>query len=106
MGSSNKATLLGSIANGTAIAQNVEFFGTDIIIPLTGQYGKRLVVQGVFSSSKVLEVTLNGTDFVSTGSKSNLWQEEVYVYEGDVLNFRCPDAGGVTINFFRIDLVD
>ena len=106
MGSSTKATLLGSIPTGTAIAQNIEFFGSDIVIPLKGAYGKKLVIQGVFTSSKVLEITLNGSDFVSTGSKQTLWQEEVFVYDGDILNFKCPDAGGVTISFFRVDLVD
>ncbi len=106
MGSSNRTQLLGSIPFGTAIAQNVEFFGTDIKIPITGGYGKKLVLQGVFTASKVLEITLNGTDFASTGAKQSLWQEEVYVYEGDVINFRCPDASGVTISFFRVDLID
>ncbi len=106
MGSSQKATLLGSIPFGTAIAQNDDFFGTDIVIPLDGNYGKKLIIQGVFTSSKVLEITLNGSDFVSAGSKSTLWQEEVFVYDGDILNFRCPDGGGVTVSFFRVDLVD
>lgn len=104
MGSSNRSQLLGEIAFGTAHSSDTDFFGSDIVIPALGGYGKKCVIQGVFATSQILLITVNGDDYISGGSKETLWQIELYVYEGDTLNFKV--GAGVTTNFFRVDLLD
>lgn len=104
MGNSTKATLLGEIAFGTVHGAGSDFFASDIVIPLEGAYGKKVVIQGVFATSQILTITLDGTNYISGGAKETLWQIELFVYEGDTLNFKV--GAGVTTNFFRVDLVD
>ena len=83
-----------------AKAQNADFLASDISYTDT-----REVTVTVSMLADALEVTFNGTDFFKLGTPSanTVTQYKFNVRNGDTVNFRTPDAGGTTLDIFRVD---
>lgn len=93
----------GSIPNGTAIAQNVEFFSSDLGSSARDPYASTMIVLGAFTVSRVLEFSLDsGATWISAGARSTVFNFEIDIIAGETLQFRTPDAAGVVIQYFRV----
>ena len=86
-----------------AKAQNVDWFLTDIIIILSSnKKAARLILDFAFPESSVVEITRDGVNFVPLNENTVMTGEQsrlIPVNNGDIINFRATDAGGVTLSY-------
>ena len=95
--------LRGDIPNGTVFAQNAEFFAQDLDTSAADPYAVTLEILGAFTANRALEMSLDsGANWIELGSKSTVFEVEVLIKAGELINFRTPDAAGVTIEYFRV----
>ena len=102
-------TAKGNIANGTAIAQNVNFF-TNNLTPDNTSPGvvKFRISISVSTTGCILNVTHDGTHFAQLNAGIALNQNSEYAFDiqlrtGDLFNVQASNASGCTIVKFRVD---
>ena len=97
-----------AIAAATAKAEDVEWFSTDLDPdPASGTSGASTWHISVSMTNDDIEVTLDsGATWVLLGTKPTAGTHTEFtlrVRDTDTVNFRCPDVGGCTLDYFRID---
>jgi len=103
-----KPRVVGAVAQGTAEAQNAEFFGTDLTPIVDANHEALFRIFLAFSAAVDLEYTLNsGTTWVLVNTGTDLVASAGYIFyiavrNGDTVNFRIPTVGGATVSHFRV----
>ncbi len=92
-------------------AQNAKWLTTDFAVTDIGKFRSNIVI----SSAKRVQYTVTGggggdPDWFLINGGDNLraacaYGFDIYVRAGDLINFRCPDAGGTTLRLGRLDSV-
>lgn len=88
-----------------AKAQNAEFFASDITIPahLSGESIKVHVAALADSIEFTLDSGTTWHDIKGSALAADTPETFTIFVDGtDALNFRCPDIGGTTLDFFQV----
>lgn len=90
--------------------EDAKWLATDFAATDLGKFRCNIVI----SNAKRVEYTINGgvaeTDWYLINGGANLKPQcaygfDIYVRAGDLINFRCPDAGGTTLRLGRLDSI-
>ena len=89
--------------NNTAFAQNVEWFNNDIRV----YYRPRNLKMNLgYTGSKTIQITFNsGTDWIDFASSKKFdFHEQILliINPDDLVNFRCTDTAGLTIQHTHV----
>lgn len=87
-----------------AKAQNVKWLTDDYVPDVDVGKAMRFILQFKLATAVIIEVTLDGTNFFPINQgiavPANFQQFDLYAKNGDAINFRTPDAAGVTVDVF------
>lgn len=90
--------------------EDVKWLASDFAVTDLGKFRCNIII----SNAKKVEYTVNGgatdADWFLVNGGDNLRAQcsygfDIYVRAGDLVNFRCPDAGGTTLRLGRLDSV-
>lgn len=93
--------ILGKVTPGSK-SSGTDWFGSDIVIPRSGQ----LKLQIAVVEAMTLEYTLDSTNYVNgdTFSASAGKELTVSVSEGDLFNLRQSSGGAVTVRWAKVHI--